>query len=46
MNRSQGQVGLSVTDSGHPFGAMPDWLLRQRTKKPDWYDEGWNPRRR
>ncbi len=39
LNWSQGQVGLSVTDSGHPFGALPDWLLRQRAAHPAWYAE-------
>ena len=41
MNRSQGEIGLFVPDAGYPFGVMPDWLLRQRCKKPDWYEETW-----
>jgi hypothetical protein len=36
MNRSQGDVGLFVPDAGYPFGEIPDWLVRQRAKRPDW----------
>jgi hypothetical protein len=36
MNRSQGEVGLFVPDAGYPFGRIPDWLIRQRAKRPDW----------
>ena len=43
MNRSQGEIGLFVPDAGYPFGVMPDWLIRQRSKKPDWYEEAWPP---
>jgi hypothetical protein len=32
MDRSQGDVGLFVPDAGYPFGAIPDWLLRQRVR--------------
>jgi hypothetical protein len=32
MDRSQGEVGLFVPDAGYPFGEVPDWLVRQRTK--------------
>jgi len=36
MNRSQGDAGLFVPDAGYPFGEIPDWLIRQRAKRPDW----------
>lgn len=36
MNRSQGEVGLFVPDAGYPFGEIPNWLVRQRIKVPDW----------
>ena len=28
--------GFTVDDAGYPFGEIPDWLLRQRIKPPDW----------
>jgi len=34
--RSQGEIGLFVPDAGYPFGEIPDWLIRQRDKKPGW----------
>jgi hypothetical protein len=36
LDRSQGEVGLFVPDAGYPFGEIPDWLIRQRAKRPDW----------
>jgi hypothetical protein len=36
LDRSQGDVGLCVCDSGHPFGGSPDWLIRQRARPPKW----------
>jgi hypothetical protein len=45
MDRSQGDIGIFIPDAGYPFGMIPDWLLRQRTKKPDWYEESWPPTR-
>jgi hypothetical protein len=36
MDRSQGEVGLFVPDAGYPFGVIPDWLIKQRAKVPDW----------
>lgn len=36
MKRSQGRVGLFVPDAGYPFGVIPDRLIRQRNKVPDW----------
>jgi hypothetical protein len=36
LDRSQGKVGLFVPDAGYPFGEIPDWLIRQRAKRPDW----------
>jgi hypothetical protein len=36
LNRSQGSIGLFVPDAGYPFGPIPDWLIRQRTQRPDW----------
>lgn len=41
MNRSQGEVGLFVPDAGYPFGVIPDWLIKQRIEKPDWYKNMW-----
>jgi hypothetical protein len=41
MDRSQGEIGLCVPDAGYPFGVIPDWLIRQRCKKPSWYVECW-----
>jgi hypothetical protein len=35
LNRSQGRIGLFVPDAGYPFGEIPDWLIRQRAKRPD-----------
>ena len=43
MDRSQGEIGLFVPDAGYPFGVLPDWLLRQRSNKPDWYRDVWPP---
>jgi hypothetical protein len=43
MERSQGEIGLFVPDAGYPFGEIPDWLLRQRTARPSWYEEVWPP---
>ena len=37
LNRHQGNVGLFVPDAGYPFGPIPDWLLAQRARHPDWY---------
>jgi hypothetical protein len=36
LDRFQGDIGLFVPDAGYPFGEIPDWLLRQRLKPPDW----------
>jgi hypothetical protein len=36
LDRSQGEIGLFVPDAGYPFGVIPDWLIRQRSKVPDW----------
>ena len=36
FDRWQGEVGLFVPDTGYPFGNTPEWLIKQRTKKPDW----------
>ncbi len=36
MDRSQGEIGLFVPDAGYPFGEIPDWLIRQRVKVPEW----------
>jgi hypothetical protein len=36
LDRSQGEIGLFVPDAGYPFGEIPDWLIRQRGKRPDW----------
>jgi hypothetical protein len=36
LDRSQGEIGLFVPDAGYPFGEIPDWLVRQRLKPPDW----------
>ena len=41
MDRSQGDIGLFVPDAGYPFGVIPDWLIKQRIKKPDWYRDMW-----
>lgn len=41
MDRSQGEIGLFVPDAGYPFGVIPEWLIRQRYKKPDWYQNLW-----
>ena len=35
LNRSQGDIGLCVQDAGYPFGEIPDWLTRQRSKVPE-----------
>jgi len=43
MDRSQGEIGLFVPDAGYPFGVIPDWLIRQRNKKPKWYQDLWPP---
>lgn len=39
LDRSQGDIGLFVPDAGYPFGEIPDWLVRQRAKRPAWYEE-------
>jgi len=39
LNRWQGEVGLFVPDAGYPFGDIPEWLAKQRTKKPGWAKE-------
>jgi hypothetical protein len=39
LDRFQGDVGLCVLNVGQNFGPIPDWLIRQRTKKPEWYEE-------
>ena len=39
MDRSQGEIGLFVPDAGYPFGRIPDWLIRQRVKRPAWMSE-------
>jgi hypothetical protein len=36
LDRSQGEIGLFVPDAGYPFGVIPDWLIRQRSRVPDW----------
>ena len=36
LDRSQGDIGLFVPDAGYPFGEIPDWLIKQRAKRPDW----------
>ncbi len=43
LNRSQGEIGIFIPDAGYPFGVLPDWLLRQRTRRPEWYEESWPP---
>jgi len=43
MDRSQGDIGIFVPDAGYPFGVLPDWLLRQRTRVPKWYEPSWPP---
>ena len=30
LDRSQGEIGLAVTDAGYTFGEVPAWVLRQR----------------
>jgi len=35
LDRSQGDIGLFVPDAGYPFGEIPDWLIRQRARRPD-----------
>jgi len=35
-DRSQGEIGLFVPDAGYPFGEIPDWLVKQRARRPDW----------
>jgi hypothetical protein len=30
FDRSQGEIGLFVPDTGYPFGPIPEWLIRQR----------------
>ena len=39
LDRFQGKIGLFVPDAGYPFGEMPNWLLRQRAGRPEWYPE-------
>jgi hypothetical protein len=34
LDRSQGDIGLFVPDAGYPFGEIPDWLVRQRGRRP------------
>jgi len=41
LDRSQGDIGLFVPDAGYPFGEVPEWLCRQRLKKPEWYQPVW-----
>lgn len=36
MDRDQGEIGLFVPDAGYPMGDIPDWLIRQRSKLPEW----------
>ena len=36
MDRSQGEVGLFISDAGYPFGRIPHWLIKQCAKAPDW----------
>lgn len=36
IDRPQGEIGLFVPDAGYPFGEIPEWLARQRSKTPDW----------
>lgn len=36
LDRSQGEIGLFVPDAGYPFGEIPDWLIKQRGRRPDW----------
>jgi hypothetical protein len=40
LDRSQGEIGLFVPDAGYPFGDIPEWLIRQRLKRPDWAKGG------
>ena len=44
LDRPQGDIGLFVPDAGYPFGPIPNWLIKQRTKRPDWYRQVWPPR--
>jgi hypothetical protein len=39
MERPQGEIGLFVPDAGYPFGDIPDWLIRQRMKRPAWCED-------
>lgn len=41
LNRSQGAIGLFVPDAGYPFGEMPDWLIRQRARRPGVSSGAW-----
>jgi hypothetical protein len=41
LDRFQGTIGLFVPDAGYPFGVIPDWLIKQRGKRPDWYFDPW-----
>ena len=41
LDRNQGKIGLFVPNAGYPFGVVPDWLIRQRIEKPDWYEAVW-----
>jgi len=36
LERPQGEIGLFVPDAGYPFGVVPDWLIRQRCRVPEW----------
>ena len=36
IDRSQSEIGLFVPDAGYPFGDIPERLIRQRMKRPDW----------
>ncbi len=35
LDRFQGEIGLFVPNTGYPFGRIPDWLIRQRIKRPE-----------
>jgi hypothetical protein len=39
LDRSQGDIGLFVPDAGYPFGVIPDWLVRQRARRPTWAED-------
>jgi hypothetical protein len=39
LDRPQGDIGLFVPDAGYPFGDIPNWLIRQRLKRPAWCQE-------